>query len=88
MGKNGKGGDGGWSRATLQGVHHDHPIGIGEPKKPEKMDPQPGWMNTTDRERDAVAVAVIVQNEEDRMGEEGVATQFHPAVWWATTLSR
>ena len=88
MGTNGKDGDDGWSPATLQGVHHDHPIGIGEPKKPEKKHPQHRWMNKTDLEGDAVAVAVIVKNEEDREGEEGVATQFRPAVWWTTTLSR
>ena len=48
VGKNGKDGDDGWSPAALQGVHHDHPIGIGEPKKPEKMRPQHRWMNETD----------------------------------------
>ena len=26
-------------------------------------------------------VAVIVGNEENRKGEEGVATQFHPVIW-------
>jgi len=80
VGKNGKDGDDGWSRTTPQGVHHDHPIGIGELKKPEKNHPQHRWTNEIDWERGAVAVAVIVENEEDREGEQGVATQFHPAV--------
>jgi len=31
----GKGGDDGRLSATLQDVRHDHPMGIGEPKKPE-----------------------------------------------------
>ena len=35
-----------------------------------------------------VMVVVIAGNEEDRKGEGRVATQFHPAIWWSTTLSR
>ena len=44
----GKDSDDGWSPATLQAVRHDHPIGIGKPKKPEKMHPEHGWASETD----------------------------------------
>ena len=42
---------------------------------------QPSSLLETDWERDGVVVVVIVGNEEDRKGEQRVATEFHPVIW-------
>jgi len=44
------------------------------------MHPQDGWTNERDWEGDMVVVAVIVGNEDDRKGEQRVATEFYPVI--------
>jgi hypothetical protein len=64
----------------VQIVHDDHPVEIGEPKKPLQMRLQHMRTNERDWKRDVVVVVVIVGNEEDRKGEQRVVAEFHPVI--------